>query len=256
MAIARVSTTSGDTSFANFRNLLLGSNSDPGRVILGQFDNDSTTEHLTSAVDPNPCTLGTEELYAGVTNANAAYLIGDSVINTTAVSFKGNYTDGNHKPGGVGALYTGVGAISIVAQGHGDTGGIPNVPISLSASGLNSGDVLVAFFAFFGGASVSFTPSHGTEIIDAGGVSFRYVMVELTASGSSATIDGTPSSRASWIGYMFRLEPVAAGGSTTVNRRTLGQRVGSRQGGFIRLGSGLMAPRRFASNRTTYLEAA
>lgn len=213
MAIARVASTSGDSSFASFKSFTLDSGSAAGRVVLGQWDNDSAAEHLIlSSYNAVSATLGTEEVYSGTTNAGASYLIGDANIATGSHAFNGNYTDGNHKPGGVVASYTGVSAISVVAQGHGDTGGTPNVPISLSASGLNSGDVLVAFFAFFGGASVGYTDTHGTKFLDAAGVSFQYVGTELTAAGSSATIDGTPASRVAWIGFMFRLVPLAASG--------------------------------------------
>lgn len=57
-----------------------------------------------------------------------------------------------------------------------------------------------------------------------------------------------------WLGVGVSLAAVAT--STAKTRRTLGPRIGSRQGGFVRLGSGLIAPRRFAANEASFLEAA
>ncbi len=91
------------------------------------------------------------------------------------------------------------------------------MPISLTGTGFNSGDQAVAFFAFFGAASATMTDTSGTTFLTQAGVTFRYIGSELTASGSSATISGTPSVRVEWIGFMFRLQPLSAGTLKTVN---------------------------------------
>lgn len=218
MAIVRVASSAGDSSFASTRTVSINNGAVAGRVVLGQWDNDNTTEHLISSTYgvATAATLGTEEVYAGTTNANVSYLIGDSSVLTGTNNFKGTYTDGNHKPGCVVATYTGVSAISVVAKGHGDTGGTPNVPVSLTAGGFNSGDVAVAFFAFFSGAGVTYTNVNGTAFINQAATSFRYIGSENTAAGSSVTIGGTPGSRIEWIGFMFRLQPLSSNTLKTV----------------------------------------
>jgi len=255
MAIARVSSTSADVGFA--ASITFGAfdaGSAAGRTVFGFWTNDSTAEHLTSSTyNGVSCTLGTEEVFSSTCLSNVSRLIGDANIATGTHNFVGNYTDGSHHPGGIVVSYSGVSAISIVAQGHGDTGGTPAGPITLTGTGFNSGDLAVMLMSFHAGASTTYTDSHGTTFRSVGATTFRYIGIELTASGSSVTIDGTPSVRAAWTGYMFRLQPLASG---TVRRRTLGQRIGSRQGGFVRLASGLLAPRRFASNESSFLEAA
>jgi hypothetical protein len=187
-------------------------------VALAICKNDSTTEHLTSSTFAGfSATLGTEEAFSAVANANASYLIGDSSVPSGSQNFIGNYTDGNHHPGAIVAGYNGVGSISVVAQGHGDTGGTPAGPITLTGSGLNSGDLLVAMFCFFAGPSITMTDTSGTTFLTQAATTFRYIGSEITASGSSATISGTPSARVSWIGFMLRLQPLSAGTLKTVN---------------------------------------
>src|SRR5690349_5221401 len=147
MAITRVTALAGDNSFSSSKSLAISAGTAAGRVVLGQWDNDNTGEHLISATyNGVSCTLGTEEVFAGTTNANVAYLIGDASVASGSQTMTGAFTDGNHKPGGVAVGYNGVSAISVVAQGHGDTGGTPATAISLTGTGFNSGDQAVAFF--------------------------------------------------------------------------------------------------------------
>jgi hypothetical protein len=77
------------------------------------------------------------------------------------------------------------------------------------------------FLCFFGGAAITYSNTHGTTFQTTGAVTFRYIGTELTAAGSSVTMDGTPSARATWIGFLFRLQPTGSGNTlSTVNGLT------------------------------------
>jgi hypothetical protein len=208
MAIVRAASSAGDSGFASSRSSSINPGSNAGRVILGLWTNDSLAEHLTSSTfSGNTCTLGTEETLGSACNAKCSYLIGDSVVPSGVGGFVGNYTDGNHHPGSVVAGYNGVSAISVVAQGHGTT---PGTPISLTGTGFNSGDQAVMLMCFFGGAAVTYTDTDGATFLTTAATTFRYIGTELTAAGSSVTMDGTPSSAAQWLAFLFRLQPLSS----------------------------------------------
>jgi hypothetical protein len=213
MAIAREAAAFKETSFAASITQALNNGSNSGRAVVGMFGNDNQTEHVTSATDAGTsCTLDTEEAWAGIANITGASLVGDGSVATGSQNFVGNYTDGNHKPGCIVAAYSGVGSLVTTARGHAE-----NTTPSITITGIQSGDLCVAMFFMLGNSSATYTEGNGTKIAAGSGVggSFGavYVMVEFTATGTSATINGTMSATVDWLGVVFALRP-AAGGPT------------------------------------------